>query len=138
MQKNVQKKQTNRRLTASQYAPNSLKAKLCIAGRKQLYQYCEEHAIPHKRVGKLIVASNEAQAPGLQALLDTAARNSVDDLRWLTADEAHAMEPEVRCAAALFSPSTGIVDSHRCGCVDVEVLAIDSMMISPPFTVPSG
>lgn len=94
------------------YTPGSLKAKLCVAARPALYRYCEEHGVPHRRCGKVIVAATEAQRPGLERLKAQAEANGVTDLRWLSAGELHELEPEVRGAAALFSPSTGILDSH--------------------------
>jgi len=94
------------------YAPGSAKAALCVEGRSLLYRYCEEHGIAHRRCGKLIVATTEAQIAALHRILAQAAANGVHDLRLLTADAAHALEPALRCVAALHSPSTGIVDSH--------------------------
>ena len=94
------------------YPQGSLKARLCVHGKQLLYAYCAERAIAHRRCGKLIVAANEAQARELRAIEQRAAANGVTDLRWLTRDEARALEPTVECQAALLSPSTGIVDSH--------------------------
>jgi L-2-hydroxyglutarate oxidase LhgO len=94
------------------YAPGSLKALLCVAGKKWLYQYCAERGIDHSSCGKLIVATCEAQMPALLRIRETAAQNSVTDLRLLTRDESRALEPQLECVAALISPSTGIVDSH--------------------------
>lgn len=94
------------------YPAGSLKARLCVAGRDALYHYCAERAIPHRRLGKLIVASRESQLARLDALEAQARANGVADIRRLTASEARALEPALDCAAALLSPSTGIVDSH--------------------------
>lgn len=94
------------------YPPGSLKARLCIQGRQALYTYCESHNVPHWRCGKLIVATHDDQQATLQALAANAAANGVDDLQWLEAAQAKAAEPALQCAAALKSPSTGIVDSH--------------------------
>ena len=94
------------------YPPGSLKARHCVAGRQALYEYCESHGIPHRRVGKLIVATAEEEATALDDVKARAESNGVDDLKRLSADEARALEPEVRCFGALLSPSTGIVDSH--------------------------
>jgi L-2-hydroxyglutarate oxidase LhgO len=94
------------------YPPGSLKARLCVEGRRTLYAYCAERGIPHARTGKLIVAVTEEEIPVLERLKRTAEANAVDDLVWLSAAEARALEPEVRCVRALLSPSTGIVDSH--------------------------
>ncbi len=94
------------------YPAGSLKARLCVAGRKALYEYCGSRGVPHARIGKLIVASDDAQLPELDAIAAKAAINGVDDMVRLSRAEALAMEPAVRCAGALHSPSTGIVDSH--------------------------
>lgn len=94
------------------YPEGSLKARLCVQGRQLLYAYCAERGVPHRRCGKLLVATSSEQLPALQAIHTRAAVNGVHDLVWLTAEQARAMEPELRCVAALLSPSTGIVDSH--------------------------
>jgi len=94
------------------YPEGSLKARACVEGRKRLYAYCAERQIPARRVGKLIVATGEAQIAALDALRVRGLRNGVDDLVPLSREEARKLEPEVECVAALLSPSTGIVDSH--------------------------
>lgn len=94
------------------YPAGSLKARLCVDGKKALYAYCDERGITHKRCGKLIVAADEAQIADLEALKKKAEANGVDDLQWLTRDQALVLEPQLHCIAALLSPSTGIIDSH--------------------------
>lgn len=94
------------------YAPGSLKARLCRQGRDMLYAYAAERGIAHRRLGKLIVAVEEHETDGLRKYLDLAAANDVDDLQVLDASGVHALEPEVRAIAGLYSPSTGIIDSH--------------------------
>lgn len=94
------------------YPAGSLKARLCVRGRQLLYAHCASHGVAHQCCGKLVVATAPEQLPGLRALQAKAAVNGVDDLRWLTREEAQALEPQLRCEAALLSPSTGIVDSH--------------------------
>ena len=94
------------------YPPGSLKARLCVHGREQLYAYCATHGVEHRRCGKLVVATDAAQEPALHALRQRAEACGVLDLQWLDASAARALEPELRCTAALLSPSTGIVDSH--------------------------
>lgn len=89
-----------------------LQAVHCIRGRKLLYDYCNEHAIPHKQIGKLIVATVASDVPKLNDLLKRGIENGVGDLRMLDASEAMVMEPELHCVKAIFSPSSGIVDSH--------------------------
>lgn len=93
------------------YPSGSLKARLCVAGRQRLYRYCEQHGVAHQRCGKLLVAAG-AQTTQIEAIEAQARANGVDDLRRLTAAEALALEPALACAAALLSPSTGIIDSH--------------------------
>ncbi len=94
------------------YPPGSLKATSCVKGRQMLYRYCEERGVAHRRCGKLIVAAESAQLATLHRIQGQAAANGVDDLRLLSEQEAKAMEPALRCVAALLSPSTGIIDSH--------------------------
>src|SRR5438094_670359 len=94
------------------YPPGSLKARLCVAGRRALYPFLAERGIAHRRCGKLIVATDPNQVPGLERLHAQAKANGVADLRMLAAREARALEPQLACVAALESPSTGIVDSH--------------------------
>ena len=94
------------------YPAGSLKARLCVQGRQLLYAYCEARGVPHRRCGKLIVATSAQQVEALQAIARKARDNGVHDLQWLTRDEATALEPQLACEAALLSPSTGIVDSH--------------------------
>jgi L-2-hydroxyglutarate oxidase LhgO len=94
------------------YVPGSLKARLCVRGKWALYDYCALHQVPHRRCGKLLVASGPAEEAKLLALQQQARANGVDDTVLLTGEQARAMEPEVVCSAALHSPSTGIVDSH--------------------------
>jgi L-2-hydroxyglutarate oxidase LhgO len=94
------------------YPPGSLKARACVAGRERLYAYCAERGVPHRRCGKLIVATDAAQLPALEAILARAHANGVADATRIGAHEARALEPELSCADALYSPSTGIIDSH--------------------------
>lgn len=94
------------------YAAGSLKARFCVEGRDALYRYCREHHVEHEQCGKLIVATSDAQVQQLEAIKARAHANGVTDIRTLSAAEAIAMEPQLRCLAALHSPSTGIIDSH--------------------------
>jgi L-2-hydroxyglutarate oxidase LhgO len=94
------------------YPAGSLKATSCVAGRERLYAYCRERGVPHARLGKLIVAADETELPGLEAISAAARANGVDDLEWLTGAQAQRLEPALRCTAALLSPATGIIDSH--------------------------
>jgi L-2-hydroxyglutarate oxidase LhgO len=94
------------------YPKGSLKARSCVAGRDLLYQYCATHGVPHRRCGKLIVATNENQLKELENIRDKAHANGVTDVDWIAKDEVARMEPELFCMGALLSPSTGIIDSH--------------------------
>ena len=92
------------------HPPGSLRARLCVEGKAALYAYCEERGVAHARLGKLVVAPGEDEVPGLEALAARGHANGVDDLVLLSREEVRAIEPELRCARALLSPSTGIVD----------------------------
>ena len=94
------------------YPKGSLKARACVAGKTLLYEYCASHGVPHRRSGKLIVATDEAQLRELEAIQAKAHANGVTDVVWMTRPQALALEPELSCVAALYSPSTGIIDSH--------------------------
>jgi L-2-hydroxyglutarate oxidase LhgO len=93
------------------YPRGSLKARFCVAGRERLYEYCENHDVPHRRCGKLIVATSEVQLAELQKIRAAASANGVH-LNTLSAEEARRLEPKLQCTGALLSPSTGIIDSH--------------------------
>ncbi len=94
------------------YPPGSLKARLCMKGRRALYDYCDAHHIAHRRCGKLVVATHASQLGALEALQAQALVNGADDLTLIDGDAASALEPALTALAALLSPSTGIVDSH--------------------------
>ena len=94
------------------YPANSLMARFCVAGRRMLYPYCAEKGVPHVNCGKLIVATNEREDAMLAGIKARAEANGVEGMQVLTAAEAIAMEPNLRCTSALHSPATGIVDSH--------------------------
>jgi len=94
------------------YPAGSLKARFCVQGKAMLYDYCAERGIPHSRLGKLIVAADPAEVPVLHTIRAKAAANGVDDLEYLPGEDAQRLEPALHAAAALLSPSTGIIDSH--------------------------
>jgi L-2-hydroxyglutarate oxidase LhgO len=94
------------------YPTGSLKAQLCVQGREAMYQYCAAQGIPHRRCGKLVVATQRSQHPRLESLYEQAIRNGVRDLIWLSSGEVGELEPTVSCTKAFLSPSTGIIDSH--------------------------
>ena len=93
------------------YPRGSLKAQLCMAGRERLYEFCQSHAIPHQRCGKLIVASHHDEIGQLEALLALGLANGVS-LRMVDADFARRREPHVKAVAAIFSPDTGILETE--------------------------
>jgi L-2-hydroxyglutarate oxidase LhgO len=94
------------------YPKDSLKAKLCVAGNRKLYEICPRYDIGHKRLGKLIVASNDEESGELEALLERGRRNDAEGLKLLSRRELKALEPNVEGVAAMLSPSSGIIDSH--------------------------
>jgi L-2-hydroxyglutarate oxidase LhgO len=94
------------------YPPKSLKARLCLAGRELLYAFCAAHGVPHRRCGKLIVATGECQIRGLEKIREGAAACGVENLSLIDANEVARCEPAVSAVAALLSPDTGIIDSH--------------------------
>jgi len=94
------------------YPKGSLKARSCVAGKELLYKYCVSHGVPHRRCGKLIVATDEKQLDELKGIQAKAHANGVTDVVWMSREQALALEPELHCVAALHSPSTGIIDSH--------------------------
>jgi L-2-hydroxyglutarate oxidase LhgO len=94
------------------YSPGSLKARACVRGRELLYDFLSTRKIPHRKLGKLIVATDDAQIPALESLSCRAEENGVADAQLLDATAAHGLEPRLRCVGALHSPSTGIFDSH--------------------------
>src|SRR5687767_6104895 len=93
------------------YQPGSLKARLCVRGKELLYELCASHGVSHRNCGKLVVAQSDTEISALRNLADRALANRVP-VQWLDAQQARALEPALNCLAALFSPSTGIVDSH--------------------------
>jgi L-2-hydroxyglutarate oxidase LhgO len=94
------------------YPKGSLKARACVAGKHLLYEYCAAHGVPHRRCGKLIVATDQAQLDELAAIRAKAHANGVTDVDWIPKEEVAKLEPELFCVGALHSPSTGIIDSH--------------------------
>ena len=112
------------------YPPGSLKARLCLEGQRLLYEFCERHHVPHARCGKLIVVSSDQEVPGLEALHARGMANGVRDLELVDARFVRAREPHVHAHAAIFSPSTGIVESEAliralyAECQDRDVLVL--------------
>jgi L-2-hydroxyglutarate oxidase LhgO len=96
------------------YPPGSLKARLCVEGRERLYAYCAAHGIPHRRCGKLVVATDATELEAVEAIEERGRANGCTDLDMIDPRAARAMEPALTPAltGALWSPSTGIIDSH--------------------------
>ncbi len=98
------------------YPRQSLKARMCVEGKHLLYDYARRRSVPVRQLGKLVVATSAAEADALGAIAAKAKANGVDDIRVLEKDDIHALEPDVAAVKALFSPSTGIIDSHGLMC----------------------
>src|SRR5688572_21676195 len=94
------------------YPPGTLKARHCVDGAHLLYEFCEQYGVPHDRCGKLIVAHNEGEAGGLEALRARGEANGVEGLRLVDSAFIHAREPHVHAHAALFSPHSGILEAE--------------------------
>jgi len=95
------------------YPENSLKAALCMPGRDALYKYCNERGVPYKQCGKLIVAPSSANIDDLNAILVTGEKNGVSDLEYLSREATTERAPALNVSAAIWSPTTGIIDSHQ-------------------------
>lgn len=78
-----------------------------------LYQYCDQHNVPYKQLGKLLVAAHDDQIPKLREFMSVGKKNGMTDLEWLNAEAAHELEPDLHCVAAIKSPSTGVISSQR-------------------------
>ena len=94
------------------YPPGCIRAALCPRGRRLLYAYCETHGVNHRKTGKLVVATGDAETAKVEAILAQSLANGVEGVRMMTCAEAIALEPALSCVAAMTSPETGIIDSH--------------------------
>ncbi|HEX2216354.1 MAG TPA: NAD(P)/FAD-dependent oxidoreductase [Xanthobacteraceae bacterium] len=94
------------------YPADSLRARHCVRGRRMLYDYCESHGVPHRRCGKLIVATSEAELAKIESIHQQGILNGVEDLSLIGGNAIKNMEPELACVGAVYSPQTGIIDSH--------------------------
>jgi L-2-hydroxyglutarate oxidase LhgO len=94
------------------YPTGSLKARLCVAGRRLLYPYLDAHGVAYDRCGKLVVATEDAELAALDRIEAQARANGVEGIERLSAEAAHALEPAARCVGALWSPESGVFDSH--------------------------
>ena len=95
------------------YATGTLRGRHCVRGRRMLYEFCASHGVPHRKCGKLIVATNAAELDKIQAIEAQGGINGVAGLELIGGNAARALEPELACIAALHSPETGIIDGHR-------------------------
>lgn len=94
------------------YPTGSVRARHCVAGRRMLYEFCASRGVPHRKCGKLIVATNDAELAKIETIAKQGKINEVEGLAWIGAGEARALEPALACVGALHSPETGIIDSH--------------------------
>jgi L-2-hydroxyglutarate oxidase LhgO len=95
------------------YPTGSLKHRLCLRGRQLLYAFLDGRGLPHRKCGKIIVATDAAERAGIEALFHRGRQNGVEGLDLIDGAEVARMEPEVRAVAGLWSPETGIFDSHQ-------------------------
>ena len=95
------------------YPRDSLKARLCVEGNTLLYELCKEKNIPHRNSGKLIVATNLEEEKQLESILAKARSNGVSEIQRVSKNQIKKLEPEVNAVSGLYSPTTGIIDSHR-------------------------
>jgi L-2-hydroxyglutarate oxidase LhgO len=94
------------------YPADSLRARHCVAGRRRLYAFCEQYGVPHRRCGKLIVATNALEQAKIEGIFQQGLANGVEGLSLLTGEEARTLEPNLACTGAVLSTDTGILDSH--------------------------
>lgn len=94
------------------YPTGSLRAHHCVNGRRMLYDFCERHGVPHKKCGKLIVATNDLEQAEIEGIYEQGIANGVEGLSFLSGEEARVLEPNLFCTGAVLSRETGIVDSH--------------------------
>ncbi len=95
------------------YPTGSRRAYHCPRGRRMLYDFCDSHGVPHRKCGKLVVATHAEERPRLEAVYKQAQVNGVEGVEIIDAAAAKRLEPELACVAAMHSPETGIIDSHR-------------------------
>lgn len=94
------------------YPTGSLKAKFCVEGRRLLYDFLQSHKIDHWKCGKLVVATEEAEVPRIEAILEQGRINGVEGLELLSGEQARALEPQLNAVAVILSPESGLFDSH--------------------------
>ncbi|SCY52475.1 NAD(P)/FAD-dependent oxidoreductase [Microvirga guangxiensis] len=94
------------------YPTDSLRARHCVNGRRMLYDFCESHGVPHRKCGKLIVATNDLEQAKIEGIYEQGIGNGVEGLSFLNGDEARGLEPNLSCTGAVLSAETGIIDTH--------------------------
>ena len=94
------------------YPTNTLRAMLCVRGRRMLYEFCASHGVGHRKCGKLVVATNEAELAKVETIMVQSQKNGVENCEMIGGNAARAMEEELFCVGALWSQETGIIDSH--------------------------
>lgn len=94
------------------YPTGSLRSRHCVNGRRLLYDFCASHGVPHRKCGKLIVATDAAELTKIESIAAQGKINDVEGLAPITAAAARALEPNLACVGALHSPETGIIDAH--------------------------
>ncbi len=94
------------------YPAHWRKTTACLRGRRLLYDYAEQHGVSFRKCGKLVVAQDEGEEAQLAALMERASGRGVEGLQWLGAEQARALEPHLRCSAALLSAESGLIDTH--------------------------
>src|SRR5438034_7037111 len=94
------------------YPTGSLRAVHCPRGRRLMYEFCASHGVPHRKCGKLIVATEDAEVAKMETILQQGQANGVENFYMIDGPRARALEPALACVAALHSPETGIIDSH--------------------------
>jgi len=94
------------------HAPEMLKTILCLHGKHALYDYAEARLIPYKRCGKLVVANGPQELSKFEQIRENAQNCGIDDLKMLTEEECNALEPDISAVAGIFSPSSGVIDTH--------------------------
>jgi L-2-hydroxyglutarate oxidase LhgO len=94
------------------YPTDTLRARLCVRGRRMLYEFCASHGVGHRKCGKLVVATNAGELAKVETILAQSHVNGVEGVEMVGGNAARAMEAELSCVGALWSPETGIIDSH--------------------------
>ena len=95
------------------YPPDSLKAKFCVEGRELLYEICVKNNLPHRKIGKLIIAITEKEIKKIEQLMHNARQSGVSSVVFLEKGKLSEMEPNIRAVDAIYSPETGIVSAHH-------------------------